>query len=164
VTNPAEIGAGFLAMLKTIPALVTEMGEDEDRIVFYEDVFPGTASKTFAIGQMVPPSILLCFEGTNPGVFNRMEVWRHRFSLLMRPGDKGLGDGKATTLWSLLVNGVPTGQAGGQSLRMMYVAVHDNCYPMEVPSVQRNSLLVGDAAIIDYYEAQIVFTEYGDDT
>lgn len=154
MTDPAEIGAGFLAKLRDIAALVAELGGDEDRIGFFEDVFPGTASKAFAIGQMNAPSMMLTFEGTTPGNFNRMEVWKHRFALLMRPL------GKATTLWTLVVNGIPV----GETLRMMYLAPHANCYPMDVPSVQRNSLLVGDGAIIDYYEAQIVFTEMGDDT
>lgn len=154
MTDPAEIGAGFLANLKLIPEIMAEMDDDEDNIRFYEDEWPTTASKAFAIGQLVPPSMLLCYEGCGPGAFNRMELWHQRFSLILRPKLK------ASTLWYWIVNGIPA----GQPLRMLYVAPHANCYRMEVPVLQRNSLLVGDGAMIDYYEAQIVFPELGDYT
>ena len=42
---------------------------------------------------------------------------------------------------------------------MLNATVHPSCYPMDLPTIQRQT----DAEGLDYFEVPITFTEIGDD-
>ena len=55
----------------------------------------------------------------------------------------------------LITKGVPT--AAG--VEMLNATVHTSCYPMSLPSIQRQT----DAVGLDYFEVPMTFTEAGDE-
>ncbi len=58
-------------------------------------------------------------------------------------------------LFRLITKGAPT-SAGAD---MLSATVHPSCYPMDLPSILRQS----DAEGLDYFEVPITFTEAGDE-
>ena len=58
-------------------------------------------------------------------------------------------------LFRLITKGMP----GGAGIPMSNVTVHPSCYPMDLPSIQRQT----DAEALEYFEVQMTFTEIGDD-
>ena len=58
-------------------------------------------------------------------------------------------------MFRLITKGVPT--ASGE--RCSNTTVHPSCYPMDLPSIQRQT----DAEGLDYFEVPLSFTEIGDE-
>jgi hypothetical protein len=157
VINAAEIVDGLVALLRDIPELVSEMDGDAGRIYAYHDQYPRRSSLAVAIHQMPVPGIMAVWQGTVPGTFGGMDVWKHQVTLYLRARETFAGDPPTTyyRLFRLITKGVPV-SAGVQ---MMHATVHPSCYPMDLPSIQRAT----DAEGLDYFEVPITFTEAGDD-
>ena len=155
--NPADLVDNLVAMLRDIPELITEMGGDSERIFAYHDRYPKHSSLAHAIHQMPAPSIMAVWQGTQPGAFGGIDVWKHQVTLFLRARETFEGDPPTSyyRLFRLITKGVPT--SAGQP--MLNVTVHPSCYPMDLPSIQRQT----DAEGLDYFEAPITFTEIGDD-
>ncbi len=155
--NPAKLVDNLVAMLRDIPDLVTEMGGDPERIFAYHDQYPKRASLAHAIHQMPAPSIMAVWQGTQPGAFGGMDVWKHQVTLFLRARETFDGDPPTSyyRLFRLITKGVPTSTGGP----MLNVTVHPSCYSMDLPSVQRQT----DAEGLDYFEVPTTFTEIGDD-
>jgi hypothetical protein len=100
---------------------------------------------------------MVVWQGTTPGSFGGMEVWKHQVTLFMRARETYHGDPPTAyySLFRLITKGVPA--SVGQP--MSNVTVHQSCYPMDLPLVQRQQ----DAEGVDYFEAPLAFTEIGDD-
>jgi hypothetical protein len=155
--NPAELVDNLVAMLRDIPDLVTEMNGDPERIFAYHDQFPKRASLAHAIHQMPAPSIMAVWQGTQPGAFGAMDVWKHQVTLFLRARETFESDPPTAyyRLFRLITKGVPA-SAGTQ---MLNATVHPCCYAMDLPMIQRQT----DAEGLDYFEVPITFTEAGDD-
>jgi hypothetical protein len=157
VINPAELVDSLIALLRDIPELVTEMGGDELRIYAYHDQFPKRASLAAAIHEMPAPGIMATWQGTTPGSFGGVDVWKHQVTLYLRARE--IFDGDPPTayyqLFRLITKGVPT-SAG---VPMLNATVHPSCHPMDLPQIQRQT----DAEGLDYFEVPLIFTEMGDD-
>ena len=133
------------------------MGGDPERIYAYHDSVPEEVSLAHAIHQMPAPSIMAVWQGTAPGTFGGMDVWKHQVTLFLRARETFDGDPPTAyyRLFRLITKGVPT--AAG--VPMLNATVHPSCYPMDLPSIQRQT----DAEGLDYFEVPISFTEMGDD-
>ena len=155
--DPSALIDSFVALLREIPDLVTEVGGDPDRIYAYHDRYPKKSSLALAIHQMPVPSIMAAWQGTAPGTFGGNDVWKHQVSLYLRARETFEGDPPTAyyRLFRLIAKGVPA-SAG---VPMINATVHPSCYPMDLPSIQRAT----DAEGLDYFEASISFTEAGDD-
>jgi hypothetical protein len=147
--NPSEVVNSLVAILRDIPELVAEMGGDADRIYAYHDSFPKRVSLARAIHLMPAPAIMAVWQGTAPGSFGGYSVWKHQVTLFVRAPESYYN------VFRLLTKGVPT-MAG---VPMSNVTVHQSCYPMDLPLIQRQQ----DAEGVDYFEVPIAFTEIGDD-
>lgn len=147
----------FVAMLRDIPDLVDEMGGDPERIFAYHDQYPKKASLAQAIHQMPAPSIMAAWQGTAPGGFGGVDVWKHQVTLYLRTRETYEGDPPTAyyLLFRLITKGVPS--AAG--VPMLNAMVHPSCYPMDLPLIQRQT----DAEGLDYFEVPITFTEVGDE-
>lgn len=155
--NPAELVDNLVAMLRDIPELVVEMSGDPERIFAYHDQYPKRSSLAYAIHQMPAPSIMVVWQGTQPGTFGGIDVWKHQVTLFLRARETFEGDPPTSyyKLFRLITKGVP-GSAGQP---MLNATVHPSCYPMDLPLIQRQT----DAEGLDYFEVPVTFTEIGDD-
>ena len=155
--NPAELVDSLVALLRDVPELVTEMGGDEQRIFAYHDQYPRRSNLAHAIHQMPTPSIMAVWQGTQPGAFGGMDVWKHQITLFLRAGETFEGDPPTAyyRLFRLITKGVPV----SSGVPLANTTVHPSCYPMDLPLVQRQT----DAEGLDYFEVPITFTEIGDE-
>lgn len=155
--NPANLVDNLVALLRDVPELVVEMGGDEQRIFAYHDQYPKRASLAAAIHDMPAPAIMAAWQGTTPGAFGGVDVWKHSVTLYVRAGETFDGDPPTAyyRLFRLITKGVPL-SAG---IAMLNATVHPSCYPMDLPLIQRQT----DAEGLDYFEVPITFTEIGDE-
>src|SRR5512138_2947795 len=76
----------LVEMLWDIPERVAALGA-ADRVRAYSDRFPDWVSLPYAIHQMPTPSILVAWQGTQPGSITGIEVWKHQIGLFIRTGE-----------------------------------------------------------------------------
>ena len=97
-------------MLRDIPELVAEMGGDPERIYAYHDQYPKNVSLVHAIHEMPAPSIMAVWQGTQPGTFGGVDVWKHQITLFLRAKETFDGDPPTAyyRLFRLITKGVPT--------------------------------------------------------
>ena len=155
--DPSELVNNLVTTLRQIADLVTEMSGDDARIYAYHDQYPKNVSLVHAIHQMPAPAIMAVWQGTQPGSFGGVDVWKHQVTLFLRARDTS-GDTTPTAyyrLFHLITKGVPA----GSGVPMLNVTVHSSCYPMDLPLIQRQT----DAEGLDYFEVPLSFTEIGDD-
>lgn len=153
--DPSEIVTNLVAMLRDIPALVTEMGGDPARVYPYHDSYPKNISLVHAIHNMPAPSIMVVWQGTGPGSFGNVDVWKHQITLFLRAKPEANAGTVYYRLFRLITKGIPT--AAG--IAMENAAVHPSCHAMDLPQIQRQT----DAEALDYFEVPLSFTEIGDD-
>ncbi len=155
--NPAELVDNLVALLRGIPELISEMEGDDQRIFAYHDQYPKRASLAAAIHEMPAPWLMAAWQGTQPGSFGGVDVWRHQVTLYLRAHETFDGDPPTAyyRLFRLITKGVPT-SAG---VPMLNATVHPSCYPMDLPQIQRQT----DAEGLDYFEVPLSFAEMGDD-
>jgi hypothetical protein len=155
--DPSTLIESLVTLLRDIPDLVAEMGGDPDRIYAYHDQYPKRASLVNAIHTMPAPGIMAVWQGTVPGTFGGVDVWKQQVTLYLRAQETF--DGNPPTayyrLHRLILKGVPM-SAG---VPMLNLTIHPSCYPMDLPPIQRQT----DAEGLDYFEVPITFTEAGDD-
>ena len=152
-----ELIDNLVQMLRDIPELVVEMNGDGYRIYAYHDQYPKRASLAYAIHQMPTPSIMVAWQGTAPGIFGGVDVWKHQLSLFLRSRETRDTDPPTAyyRLFRLITKGVPE----SIGVPMLNATVHTSCYPMDLPSIQRAT----DAEGLDYFEVNMFFTEAGDE-
>src|SRR5690242_9504292 len=90
--DPSEIVTSLVAMLRDVPDLIAEMGDDAERIYAYHDQYPKNVSLVHAIHAMPAPSIMAVWQGTQPGSFGGMDVWKHQVTLFLRAKETFGGD------------------------------------------------------------------------
>ncbi len=155
--NPADLVDGLVALLRDIPELVAEMGGDEQRIFAYHDQFPKRSSLANAIHTAPSPSLMGAWQGTTPGTFGGVDVWKHQVTLYLRARETF--DGDPPTAYSRLFRLITKGVPASVGVPMVNATVHPSCYPMDLPLIQRQT----DAEGLDYFEVPLTFTEMGDD-
>jgi len=155
--DPAELVDNLVALLRDIPELVAEMEGDPQRIFAYHDQYPKRASLAAAIHDMPAPGIMVAWQGTSPGSFGGVDVWRHQVTLYLRARETFSGDPPTAyyRLFRLITKGVPA----SVGVPMLNATVHPACHPMDLPLIQRQT----DAEGLDYFEAPLSFMEMGDD-
>jgi hypothetical protein len=147
--NPAELVDNLVVFLRGIPELVAEMEGDEQRIFAYHDQYPKRASLAAAIHDMPAPGIMAAGQGTQPGSFGGVDVWKHQVALYLRARETFDGDPPTACYWlfRLVTKGVPA-SAG---VPMLNATVHPSCHPMDLPLIQRQT----DAEGLDYFEVPL---------
>jgi hypothetical protein len=155
--DPSTLIDALITLLRDIPDLVTEMGDDSERIYAYHDQYPKRSSLALAIHQMPAPSVMVAWQGSGPGSFGGSDVWKHQVTLYLRARETFEGDPPTAyyRLFRLITKGVPE----STGLPLLNSTVHPSCHPMDLPSIQRQT----DAEGLDYFEVQMSFTEIGDE-
>ena len=155
MVDPSVLVDNLVGMLRDIQDLVLEMDGDPERIYAYHDQYPKQSSLAHAIHQMPAPSIMAVWQGTGPGSFGGMDVWKHQVTLFLRVGENA--DPSAYyALFRLITKGTPVTTG---DIQMINLTIHTSCYPMDLPQIQRQT----DAEGLDYFEVPLSFTEIGDD-
>ena len=155
--DPSVLIDSLVTLLRDIPDLVMEVAGDPERIYAYHDQYPKKSSLALAIHQMPAPSIMAAWQGTAPGSFGGMDVWKHHVALYLRARETF--DGDPPTAYYRLYRLITKGEPASAGVPMLNATVHSSCYPMDVPSIQRAT----DAEGLDYFEVPLSFTEMGDD-
>lgn len=154
--DPYELVDDLVAALQDIPDLVAAMGTDKTRIFAYRDTYPKKVSLVHAIHTMPAPGCMAVWQGTQPGSFGGMDVWKHQVTLFLRVGENADGASPYYALFRLITKGAP---AKSVDIQMINLTVHASCYPMDLPLIQRQT----DSEGLDYFEVPLSFTEIGDD-
>ena len=154
--DPSELVDNLVASLRDIPDLVVEMGGDAERIYPYHDSYPKKVSLAHAIHSMPAPGLMVVWQGTQPGSFGGVDVWKHQVTLFLRARETFDGDPPTPyyRMFRLITKGIPT----ATGVEMLNATVHPSCYPMDLPQIQRQT----DAEGLDYFEVPLSFTETGD--
>src|ERR1039457_4601389 len=108
--DPSQIITNLVAMLRDVPDLVVEMGGDAERIYPYHDSYPKRVSLVHAIHNMPAPGLMVVWQGTQPGSFGGVDVWKHQVTLFLRARETFDG-GPATPyyrMFRLITKGIPT--------------------------------------------------------
>lgn len=158
MVDPSELITNLIAALRDIPELTAEMDGDGERIYPYHDSYPEKVSLVHAIHTMPAPGLMAVWQGTQPGSFGGVDIWKHQVTLFLRAKQASTEDAPSAyyRLFRLITKGVP---ASGDGQPMINVTVHPSCYPMDLPQIQRQT----DAEGLDYFEIPLSFTEIGDD-
>src|SRR5450759_4216772 len=90
--DPSEIVDELITLLRDIPEMVVEMSGDAERIYAYHDQYPKKSSLAQAIHQMPAPGIMAAWQGTAPGSFGGVDVWKHHVTLFLRAPETFEGD------------------------------------------------------------------------
>ena len=106
---------------------------------------------------MASPSIMVVWQGTQPGSFGGVDVWKHQITLFLRAKEETDGD-RHRLLPAVSIDHQGRADGGGRSL-LENATVHPSCYAMDLPTIQRQT----DAEGLDYFEVPLSFTEMGDD-
>ncbi len=146
--NPNELLDAFVEKLREIPELVAAMQGDPERIYTYKDSYPEQSSLPVAVHEMPSPGIMAVWAVVGPTGFSVGEVWLHQLHLYVRAQDYGL-------VFRLLTKGVPA----STGIPLIGSTVHDNFYPMDPPSIERQADIEG----LDYCLVTVPFKEIGDE-
>src|SRR5664279_3003755 len=114
--DPYELVDDLVAALRDIEDLVAAMDEDASRIFAYRDSYPKKVSLVHAIHTMPAPGCMAVWQGTQPGSFGGMDVWKHQVTLFLRARQTSDADAPSSyyRLFRLITKGVPT--AAGQPM------------------------------------------------
>jgi hypothetical protein len=100
----------LIAVLRDIPELVEEMAGDTERISVYHDQYPKWSNLAIAIHTMPAPGIMAVWQGTSPGSFGNVDVWKHQVTLYLRARETF--DGDPPTAYYRLNSGEFWGRSG----------------------------------------------------
>jgi hypothetical protein len=152
--DASEIVNNLVTMMRDVPDLVTAVGSDSSRIFAYHDSYPHNVSLAHALHQMPSPSLMVVWQGTQPGAFGGVDVWKHQIAMFLRAKEEATAGTAYYKLFRLITKGVPT----ATGIALENATVHPSCYAMDLPSIQRQT----DAEGLDYFEVTLSFTEAGD--
>ena len=96
------------------------------------------------------------WQGTASGAFGGVDVWKHQVTLYLRAPE--ILDGDPPTAYYQMFRAITKSVPASSDVPMNVVTVHPSCYPMDLPSIARQT----DAEGLDYFEVAVTFTEIGD--
>lgn len=154
--RPSVIGEALVSTLQRIPDLLAMLNDDPANISLHLYSYGNDFRLTEALYKMVPPSLLIAWDGTQGGNFTGQTEWKHSFRGFGRISNQagagtpiGLDD-----LWMSIVNGKI--ESTTQNIRQ--IQVYPGVDLMDTPS----SLVRQDQELMDYLEFRFVFPEIGD--
>ncbi|HRK22596.1 MAG TPA: hypothetical protein PLX06_12340, partial [Fimbriimonadaceae bacterium] len=122
-----------------------------NQIIAYIDTAPEQNQLARFVYEMPPSSVAVAWLSTGIGDLDSNTAWAHTFSIYVRAARGG----SPLDLVSLIVNGVPTTNAGLKFRHAPVVAGTD------LPVVQAINRVINEEGI-DHVEIQIQITETGD--
>ena len=154
--NPRIIADAIVSALRTIPDLVAAMAGEASRISAYHYLYGADNRLDLAINKMKPPSILVVFEGTQPGDFDGSTIWKHHFCVYIRVATAAnmVLPLSYEDIWTLIVNEPVNG--GAQNIRSVNLV--DGVDIMDTPGI----IHMLDEDRMDYFAARFVIPEIGD--
>lgn len=147
--DPATLRAAQVAALREIPELVALLDGSDGNIVDYEEEDNGDLANTIA--SLVPPKLLVVYQGTNPTGSARA-MWQHNFSWVLRVS------GSPSAVLAAILNGRRT---AGSGLPFLNDSIDNNYHPMTLPTMRRAYIPVSDRSSMDYWEISTSFTSRG---
>jgi hypothetical protein len=159
--DQVELVDAIVGKLQSIPALVAALGGGEGNIKGHHYMWPSSSYLQAALVDMKAPGILVVWRETGPGNFGQSEVWKHTFSLIVRPPEPTEENVDYGNIFVLIVNGIPEDETACGN-RLINEHIHPLCYPMDVPTFTRQTLMVTPEASLEYFEVRLTLTEIGD--
>jgi hypothetical protein len=164
MVNPGDLVNALVTKMQLVEGLVREVGSDPQKIYVYQHNFPRTMTLEDAVYQMPPGSMMVAWEGTGPGRLDRMEVWKFRLGIYVKPAERPNIDAAYSVyqLWDNFINGVPVGE-GCDGQKMLRTEIHDDFWPMDTPSITAQSGRTPESgATFEYFKISVTFTQKGD--
>lgn len=150
-----------VAALRSIPALVLEMGKSAENITGHRYAYGEENSLARAISEMTSPSILVAYRVMQGGNFSGSVMWKHHLEAYFRPNNAGSTGPSAVTalsapnLWRLMMRGPIL----GTTLNIRQISLMSgNLIMLDIPSLIPRQ----DENGADFFCAAMVFSEFGD--
>lgn len=158
--HPDNLGELIVSAWQSMPQVVNLLGGDPTNINYWKYSYASSTSLARAVFQLQDGQVLLAWAGTSPGSGEGMQVWKHRYRVIFKPGPEiapGCGPSGAT-IWRALVHGNVVQENTGNTLKFLYWQPAPNIEPMDLPSVVQKT----NPEEQDYFEGQLVYPELGD--
>ncbi len=155
--NPKLITDAIVATLKLIPDLSAAMTVNGAiRIDSFHYRLGSEHRLAAAVYGMGVPSMLVAWEGTQPGNFNGYSIFKHRFGVYFRMGNMAGQDSPIgyEDLWTMAVNSLPS----GSPVNIRYMSVYPGLDIMDTPGVNHEL----DEDLVDRFKGVFIFPEIGD--
>lgn len=136
--SPKVLRAAFVAALRGSAPVLAQLAGRASHVIEYAE----TGDLYSAISKLKPPSLLVYYAGFAP-TGRRESYWAHSFGIAIRPA------GDPFDLAAAIVDSV------------MNVEIHPEYHFMEVPSLGRRSIPVGESTSFDYFEFTTRFLSKG---
>ncbi len=159
--NPDPILDTLVASLQSITSVVAAMGGSPEKIAAHHDYYGAEFSLAETIAKLIPPAILVCYDGSQGGNFDGTTIFKHRFLLYLRLANQAqalepLGYGG---LWRKIISDGPVkGYDGIAGPHIRAVQVFEGLDLMDTPTLARRQ----DEDLMDYFVGSFVFPEIGD--
>jgi hypothetical protein len=147
----ATLRTNLITALRAIPSLVTLLDGQEGNIVEYKDENAGDLFQYIRDFHARKNALLVGYQGrVLGGRFPGMRT--ERFSLI--PAVRG----SASEILEAIETGVPT---TGDGETMINCLIDLAYYPMEVPTMDRRAIEIGNGSLFTYWEIQTSFRGRG---
>jgi len=154
--DPTLIGQALVSTLQNIPTLVSALNNTSANISLHKFQYGMDYRLKEAVYKMVPPAILIAWDGTKGGNFSGQQIWKHPFLGFARLQNQTGAETpiSLSDLWVLIVNG----KLGSTTQNIRQVQIYSGVDIMDTPS----SFVRQDEEGMDFLEFQMVFPEIGD--
>lgn len=136
--NPKTLRSSLVAALRALPDVVT-LVDHQDNIVEYKE----RGDYFSFIANLKSPCVAVAYMGTTPAG-RREALYSHSFALTLRTRS-----GDPCDLFQAIVNGLENTE-----IDPLY-------HQMEMPTLQRRSIAIGDTTSVDYFELTTRFISKG---
>ena len=167
--NAKKIGLEFVTALQSLPNLLEALGGDADSIQYYSEnrvVFGHRTENNTrqAILSMPLGSILIVWQGSDPGRLGNAQVYTHAFSLFLRAPE--IDDVGYEDICAWIINDYPAKTVNDvvvvSPIPMLHTQIDPNCEPMDflLPGSRRNTAVISaDGATFEYFEVPVRLIE-----
>jgi hypothetical protein len=154
--DPTLIGQALVSTLQNIPTLVAALGNQQSNVVLHQFVYGVELRLAETVYKLVPPKLLIAWDGTKGGNFSGQQIWKHSFRGFGRVANQAGASSpiSLSDLWLLIVNGKLT----GMNLNIRQVQIYSGVDLMDTPASQIRQ----DEDGMDFLEFQMVIPEIGD--
>ncbi len=154
--NPQVLLDAIAEKLRLIPELASVP------VYTYDERYPINTDMLMAIYKLKAPGLLVIWRGSSPGAKDKMEAWRHSYSIVVRATtDVSVATipSNVFDLWTVIMNSIP---ADGTNCNFRHSHLHPAVYQMQPPSILRQTMFVTPETRLDYYEIGLAYDEKGD--
>lgn len=157
--DTTELVSSVVSTLQSIPALVAIMNGDPAQIAAFHYYYGVENALEQTLFEMKAPSILVAWEGTEPGNFDATAMWKYHIAVYMKTANQATAVSPVSyeRLWYVICNAPVNGT--NQNIRYSIILKDGNGSPlvdiMDTPPVTH----LQDQNGMDYFKGLFVFPD-----